>query len=134
MDRWDHVFIIKSSGHELVSTYGESGMEGLGRRRDERIEGRTGSTESPGQAIYYHLMAFLGSKLPELLEELVKLCAETFRLGLLLTKSCRHVLDESRSFFRVHTGYFSNIPKCIKAEFIASWACSQSSVVSSSKR
>ncbi|GFS56734.1 hypothetical protein TNCV_2221721 [Trichonephila clavipes] len=44
------------------------------------------------------------------------------------------VLDESRSFFRVHTGYFSNIPKCIKAEFIASWACSQSSVVSSSKR
>ncbi|GFT76962.1 hypothetical protein TNCV_1098761 [Trichonephila clavipes] len=42
------------------------------------------------------------------------------------------VLDESRSFFRVHTGYFSNIPKCIKAEFI--WACSQSSVVSSSKR
>ncbi|GFU72095.1 hypothetical protein TNCV_3858671, partial [Trichonephila clavipes] len=44
------------------------------------------------------------------------------------------VLDESRSFFRVHTGYFSNIPKCIKAEFIASWACSQSSVVSSFKR
>ncbi|GFV27541.1 hypothetical protein TNCV_2596371 [Trichonephila clavipes] len=30
--------------------------------------------------------------------------------------------------------YFSNIPKCIKAEFIASWACSQSSVVSSSQR
>ncbi|GFS72874.1 hypothetical protein TNCV_1392811 [Trichonephila clavipes] len=30
------------------------------------------------------------------------------------------VSDESRSFFRVHTGYFSNIPKCIKAEFIAS--------------
>ncbi|GFV83988.1 hypothetical protein TNCV_1479901 [Trichonephila clavipes] len=46
----------------------------------------------------------------------------------------RQVLDESRSFFRVHTGYFSNIPKCIKAEFIASWACSQSSVVSSSQR
>ncbi|GFY32710.1 hypothetical protein TNCV_4638161 [Trichonephila clavipes] len=46
----------------------------------------------------------------------------------------KRVLDESRSFFRVHTGYFSNIPKCIKAEFIASWACSQSSVVSSSKR
>ncbi|GFW64875.1 hypothetical protein TNCV_3067321 [Trichonephila clavipes] len=44
------------------------------------------------------------------------------------------VSDESRSFFRVHTGYFSNIPRCIKAEFIASWACSQSSVVSSSKR
>ncbi|GFT29630.1 uncharacterized protein TNCV_4890721 [Trichonephila clavipes] len=44
------------------------------------------------------------------------------------------VLDESRSFFRVHTGYFSNIPKCIKAEFIASWECSQSSVVSSSQR
>ncbi|GFY07455.1 hypothetical protein TNCV_5086401 [Trichonephila clavipes] len=42
--------------------------------------------------------------------------------------------DESRSFFRVHAGYFSNIPKCIKAEFIASWGCSQSSVVSSSKR
>ncbi|GFX69496.1 integrase_H2C2 domain-containing protein [Trichonephila clavipes] len=42
--------------------------------------------------------------------------------------------DEYRSFFRVHTGYFSNIPKCIKAEFIASWACSQSSVVSSSQR
>ncbi|GFY05593.1 hypothetical protein TNCV_4402601 [Trichonephila clavipes] len=41
---------------------------------------------------------------------------------------------ESRSFFRVHTGYFSNIPKCIKVEFIASWACSQSSVVSSSQR
>ncbi|GFX56414.1 uncharacterized protein TNCV_73601, partial [Trichonephila clavipes] len=38
------------------------------------------------------------------------------------------VSDESRSFFRVHTGYFSNIPKCIKAEFIASWGCSQSSV------
>ncbi|GFT51450.1 hypothetical protein TNCV_3348831 [Trichonephila clavipes] len=46
----------------------------------------------------------------------------------------KNVLDESRSFFRVHTGYFSNIPKCIKAEFIASWACSQSSVVSSSQR
>ncbi|GFW72691.1 hypothetical protein TNCV_3799181 [Trichonephila clavipes] len=44
------------------------------------------------------------------------------------------VSDESRSFFRVHTGYFSNIPKCIKAEFIASWACSQSSVVSSFQR
>ncbi|GFX64686.1 transposable element Tcb1 transposase [Trichonephila clavipes] len=44
------------------------------------------------------------------------------------------VLDESGSFFRVHTGYFSNIPKCIKAEFIASWECSQSSVVSSSQR
>ncbi|GFW24480.1 hypothetical protein TNCV_607211 [Trichonephila clavipes] len=44
------------------------------------------------------------------------------------------VSDESRSFFRVHTGYFSNITKCIKAEFIASWACSQSSVVSSSQR
>ncbi|GFW11256.1 hypothetical protein TNCV_3807761 [Trichonephila clavipes] len=42
--------------------------------------------------------------------------------------------NESRSFFRVHTGYFSNIPKCIKAEFIASWVCSQSSVVSSSQR
>ncbi|GFV87897.1 hypothetical protein TNCV_781791 [Trichonephila clavipes] len=51
--------------------------------------------------------------------------------GLALTKM---VLDESRSFFRVHTGYFSNIPKCIKAEFIASWGCSQSSVVSSSQR
>ncbi|GFX79234.1 hypothetical protein TNCV_695461 [Trichonephila clavipes] len=45
-----------------------------------------------------------------------------------------NIPDESRSFFRVHAGYFSNIPKCIKAEFIASWACSQSSVVSSSKR
>ncbi|GFV63743.1 hypothetical protein TNCV_2411961 [Trichonephila clavipes] len=49
-------------------------------------------------------------------------------------KSMSKVLDESRSFFRVHTGYFSNIPKCIKAEFIASWACSQSSVVSRSQR
>ncbi|GFS62354.1 transposable element Tcb2 transposase [Trichonephila clavipes] len=49
-------------------------------------------------------------------------------------ETCLAVLDESRSFFRVHTGYFSNIPKCLKAEFIASWACSQSSVVSSSKR
>ncbi|GFU24819.1 hypothetical protein TNCV_2428131 [Trichonephila clavipes] len=47
---------------------------------------------------------------------------------------CNCVLDESRSFFRVHTGYFSNIPKCIKAEFIASWGCSQSSVVSSSQQ
>ncbi|GFU73159.1 retrovirus-related Pol polyprotein from transposon 412 [Trichonephila clavipes] len=35
--------------------------------------------------------------------------------------------------FRVHTGYFSNIPNCIKAEFVASWACSQSSAVSSSQ-
>ncbi|GFS48251.1 hypothetical protein TNCV_2296401 [Trichonephila clavipes] len=51
-----------------------------------------------------------------------------------LRKTLKKVLDESRSFFRVHTGYFWNIPKCIKAEFIASWACSQSSVVSSSKR
>ncbi|GFY16907.1 retrovirus-related Pol polyprotein from transposon 412 [Trichonephila clavipes] len=51
-----------------------------------------------------------------------------------LRKTLKKVLDESRSFFRVHTGYFSNIPKCIKAEFIASWGCSQSSVVSSSKR
>ncbi|GFV66159.1 hypothetical protein TNCV_2900851 [Trichonephila clavipes] len=53
-------------------------------------------------------------------------------VGLIFLRS--RVLDESRSFFRVHTGYFSNIPKCIKAEFIASWACSQSSVVSSSQR
>ncbi|GFU50458.1 hypothetical protein TNCV_4572021 [Trichonephila clavipes] len=52
----------------------------------------------------------------------------------LFREQTKHVLDESRSFFRVHTGYFSNIPKCIKAEFIASWACSQSSVVSSSQR
>ncbi|GFW32547.1 hypothetical protein TNCV_677041 [Trichonephila clavipes] len=51
-----------------------------------------------------------------------------------LRKTLKKVLDESRSFFRVHTGYFSNIPKCIKAEFIASWGCSQSSVVSSSQR
>ncbi|GFW59485.1 hypothetical protein TNCV_1680631 [Trichonephila clavipes] len=51
-----------------------------------------------------------------------------------LSSSVTKVLDESRSFFRVHTGYFSNIPKCIKAEFIASWGCSQSSVVSSSRR
>ncbi|GFX39158.1 transposon Tf2-9 polyprotein [Trichonephila clavipes] len=50
-----------------------------------------------------------------------------------LRKTLKKVLDESRSFFRVHTGYFSNIPKCIKAEFIASWGCSQSSVVSSSQ-
>ncbi|GFU63588.1 hypothetical protein TNCV_4256291 [Trichonephila clavipes] len=50
-----------------------------------------------------------------------------------ITRYFYWVLDESRSFFRVHTGYFSNIPKCIKAEFIASWACSQSSVVSSSQ-
>ncbi|GFU10293.1 hypothetical protein TNCV_150601 [Trichonephila clavipes] len=49
-------------------------------------------------------------------------------------RSSSRDVDESRSFFRVHTGYFSNIPKCIKAEFIASWACSQSSVVSSSQR
>ncbi|GFV74957.1 hypothetical protein TNCV_1041951 [Trichonephila clavipes] len=41
------------------------------------------------------------------------------------------VLDESRSFFRVHTGEYL---WGIKAEFIASWACSQSNVVSSSKR
>ncbi|GFV23229.1 hypothetical protein TNCV_957081 [Trichonephila clavipes] len=54
--------------------------------------------------------------------------------GHLSTHLRERVLDESRSFFRVHTGYFSNIPKCIKAEFIASWACSQSSVVSSSQR
>ncbi|GFU71821.1 hypothetical protein TNCV_2033621 [Trichonephila clavipes] len=53
--------------------------------------------------------------------------AELAGVGLNFLRS--RVLDESRSFFRVHTGYFSNIPKCIKAEFIASWACSQSSVV-----
>ncbi|GFX55086.1 hypothetical protein TNCV_2306061 [Trichonephila clavipes] len=57
-----------------------------------------------------------------------------FNHGLAMWTALEPVLDESRSFFRVHTGYFSNIPKCIKAEFIASWACSQSSVVSSSKR
>ncbi|GFW18818.1 hypothetical protein TNCV_5132711 [Trichonephila clavipes] len=60
------------------------------------------------------------------------------RNGLNFLNSCWimlcKVLDESRSFFRVHTGYFSNIPNCIKAEFIASWACSQSSVVSSFQR
>ncbi|GFU86940.1 hypothetical protein TNCV_3442101 [Trichonephila clavipes] len=55
-------------------------------------------------------------------------------LNALATEEYTTVLDESRSFFRVHTGYFSNIPKCIKAEFIASWGCSQSSVVSSSQR
>ncbi|GFX67410.1 transposon Ty3-I Gag-Pol polyprotein [Trichonephila clavipes] len=42
------------------------------------------------------------------------------------------VLDESRSFLECIL-VISNILKCIKAEFIASWACSQSSVVSSSK-
>ncbi|GFU09496.1 hypothetical protein TNCV_1058721 [Trichonephila clavipes] len=61
-----------------------------------------------------------------------KLGEETASPGVILVTT--EVLDESRSFFRVHTGYFSNIPKCIKAEFIASWACSQSSVVSSSQR
>ncbi|GFV35632.1 DUF4817 domain-containing protein [Trichonephila clavipes] len=55
------------------------------------------------------------------------------RVACQLGRSDCVVLDESRSFFRVHTGYFSNIPKCIKAEFIASWGCSQSSVVSSSQ-
>ncbi|GFV42666.1 transposable element Tc1 transposase [Trichonephila clavipes] len=65
-----------------------------------------------------------------------RLRARFLPLSLALALSTMHVtvLDESRSFFRVHTSYFSNIPKCIKAEFIASWACSQSSVVSSSKR
>ncbi|GFV31670.1 hypothetical protein TNCV_4753111 [Trichonephila clavipes] len=58
--------------------------------------------------------------------------SEKLRIEVLI--GCSWVLDESRSFFRVHTGYFSNIPKCIKAEFIASWGCSQSSVVSSSQR
>ncbi|GFT86294.1 hypothetical protein TNCV_3258301 [Trichonephila clavipes] len=56
------------------------------------------------------------------------------RHNILGTPQIKKVLDESRSFFRVHTGYFSNIPKCIKAEFIASWGCSQSNVVSSSQR
>ncbi|GFX06549.1 hypothetical protein TNCV_3017831 [Trichonephila clavipes] len=58
----------------------------------------------------------------------------TIMLSSSTSSEAHTVLDESRSFFRVHTGYFSNIPKCIKAEFIASWACSQSSVVSSSQR
>ncbi|GFU64418.1 uncharacterized protein TNCV_3947851 [Trichonephila clavipes] len=57
-------------------------------------------------------------------------CMNTTRLTELgaqpLLDLLKKVLDESRSFFRVHTGYFSNIQKCIKAEFIASWACSQS--------
>ncbi|GFV18410.1 retrovirus-related Pol polyprotein from transposon 412 [Trichonephila clavipes] len=73
--------------------------------------------------------------------QMVSLRSRRSRMGLYsseksrsLRKTLKKVLDESRSFFRVHTGYFSNIPKCIKAEFIASWACSQSSVVSSSKR
>ncbi|GFT75670.1 hypothetical protein TNCV_8291 [Trichonephila clavipes] len=35
-------------------------------------------------------------------------------------------------YTQVHT--VLNIPKCIKAEFIARWGCSQSSVVSSSQR
>ncbi|GFU44121.1 hypothetical protein TNCV_4952851 [Trichonephila clavipes] len=73
-----------------------------------------------------------------LIEEWVLLPQEMLhQLVLSMRRRCEAtiaVLDESRSFFRVHTGYFSNIPKCIKAEFIASWACSQSSVVSSSKR
>ncbi|GFX30846.1 hypothetical protein TNCV_4145541 [Trichonephila clavipes] len=58
----------------------------------------------------------------------------TQRPGSRILRWAQQVLDESRSFFRVHTVYFSNIPKCIKAEFIASWGCSQSSVVSSSQR
>ncbi|GFT01979.1 hypothetical protein TNCV_2673171 [Trichonephila clavipes] len=49
------------------------------------------------------------------------------------SRDCAPVI-EIPEISQVHTGYFSNIPKCIKAEFIASWACSQSSVVSSSKR
>ncbi|GFX89843.1 hypothetical protein TNCV_1534901 [Trichonephila clavipes] len=67
----------------------------------------------------------------------VHCCGVHIAFSLLQVNRRRHcvaVLDESRSFFRVHTGYFSNIPKCIKAEFITSWACSQSSVVSSSQR
>ncbi|GFU81149.1 transposable element Tcb2 transposase [Trichonephila clavipes] len=73
-----------------------------------------------------------------MIEECVLLPQEMLhQLVLRMRRRCEAtiaVLDESRSFFRVHTGYFSNIPKCIKAEFIASWACSQSSVVSSSQR
>ncbi|GFX22249.1 hypothetical protein TNCV_2950901 [Trichonephila clavipes] len=66
-------------------------------------------------------------------EEHIHACSDWSTKKNLFNTSSK-VLDESRSFFRVHTCYFSNIPKCIKAEFIASWACSQSSVVSSSKR
>ncbi|GFS50317.1 hypothetical protein TNCV_1638241 [Trichonephila clavipes] len=78
----------------------------------------------------------LGSK-PHLAEEDSSIPEECLKDGSELAErwtELPQVSDESRSFFRVHTGYFSNIPKCIKAEFIASWACSQSSVVSSSKR
>ncbi|GFY33722.1 hypothetical protein TNCV_4594341 [Trichonephila clavipes] len=65
----------------------------------------------------------------------IKFVTVLFEDGMSVSRSeSQRVLDESRSFFRVHTGYFSNIPKCIKAEFIASWGCSQSSVVSSSQR
>ncbi|GFV19926.1 hypothetical protein TNCV_2186821 [Trichonephila clavipes] len=57
------------------------------------------------------------------------------RVGRALTELPQvSVLDESRSFFRVHTGYFSNIPKCIKAEFTPVGDVPQSSVVSSSQR
>ncbi|GFX66331.1 hypothetical protein TNCV_343051 [Trichonephila clavipes] len=79
----------------------------------------TADIQNVDHAIYCHTHNLLQVPIAELAERWTEL---------------PQVSDESRSFFRVHTGYFSNIPKCIKAEFIASWACSQSSVVSSSKR
>ncbi|GFV63468.1 uncharacterized protein TNCV_112531 [Trichonephila clavipes] len=78
---------------------------------------------------------YVGGNIEKLFDEESKICGNNIREGKdIIIEKGERVLDESRSFFRVHTGYFSNIPKCIKAEFIASWACSQSSVVSSSKR
>ncbi|GFX59013.1 hypothetical protein TNCV_3814471 [Trichonephila clavipes] len=82
-------------------------------------------------AIFRHLIS-KSIVLPYMDDIVIPAANESQALGYL--KIVLQVLDESRSFFRVHTGYFSNIPKCIKAEFIASWACSQSSVVSSSQR
>ncbi|GFU33405.1 hypothetical protein TNCV_4362281 [Trichonephila clavipes] len=117
----------------------------------------TTTTTTPGQKIYEnctkcnlvqatpdHLLFCAGLdrediySSPLLVYDFLRTLGLMYPLTMRIAKNKFHfslfVLDESRSFFRVHTGYFSNIPKCIKAEFIASWACSQSSVVSSSKR
>ncbi|GFU57508.1 uncharacterized protein TNCV_3636721 [Trichonephila clavipes] len=112
------VFFESSALEQVVAIH-----SGIGAEREGFVSSQAKPVEVYSQKVYLHwlgLAACLKRKLDNL--------AGSKREKLFSVK----VLDESRSFFRVHTSYFSNIPKCIKAEFIASWACSQSSVVSSS--
>ncbi|GFY19715.1 hypothetical protein TNCV_4648871 [Trichonephila clavipes] len=144
------MFDPSSFVHPTPRAHADASRDVLPRRGTSQASGSMGARYTPDFAVCIEKKQLtLTQKISETLLE-----TQDFKFGIAYFFSCvgvclkrfleidfqgtgddyGRVLDESRSFFRVHTGYFSNIPKCIKAEFIASWGCSQSSVVSSSQR